>query len=459
MLLTLSLMLSVTPLALGNELSKELAPTLFLAQAALGLKFLYGRHRDTFYLLTPASLVFFYITLSMALGSWGFKNGYVALEKDLIEFKAWQHTHISIMITMVCMTVIMAIERRAQARYTPFRRETYPKSGSLNLLVATAVLTPFFFLPLDLESIGGNGDLAILPRTLLAIVAITSCQHLSSRSGRWVIYCAMIFIFATFSIEDKREAIFLIFPILYLEFHRSRYRLGSGMLAKLVVLAVFLLILIITMSVARGYGGFGEFNTLSDAIPFVLPYVLGDEFLPDLLANIEVNYFFFHGLNSIEHILEDPRHLSLGTTLIKPLLVFFPRSLNSWKPDSIIGLYTSIHDPAIRAIGGSWPINVVSEFFWNFHMAAPVAAAALAAVLGKLQLVLLNEANRANVFRYAFFLFCYMQTITLARGSGFDQYLVYVLIAGAVALVCDLTSRILGRAASSFKVGISQNRV
>lgn len=307
-------------------------------------------------------------------------------------------------------------------------------------MMSGLVLVPFFFISLDLAALGGDGDLSIVPKTIVAIFIIIMTQRIDKKFIRWAIYLCLITGFATFSIDDKREAIFLIFPSAYLELSREKMNLTPGVIIWTLILISLLLALILIMSVARGYGDFGTFTTLLDAIPFVFDYVTSDIFIAGLFANIEVNYFFIHALNSIEIIVNEPQHISLGLTVIKPLFVFIPRSIAEWKPESIIGLYTTVYDPAIRAIGGSWPISIFSEFFWNFYFLAPFFVLFFSLLLVKFQILIIKSVQKKNNYMLAFLLFSYMNLITLARGSGFDQYAVFVILGGVFVFLCKTIS-------------------
>ncbi len=453
------LLTPLVPLILGNELTKIFAPTILLIYIVVAFLSIY-RNRNLFNLVSPISLIFFYSSLSLLLGSWGYKNGYVFVEQDEIDFLGWRQMHLSLSAIMISLSVMVLVNNYFEGRMKRLFQSCMIKTNRPSML-SGLVLAPFFFTQLNLDLLGGQGDLAIIPKTILAIFCIISCQRIENKSIRWIIYISLIILFATFSIQDKREAIFLIFPIVYLELAREKITLTPMFMFWTLCVTGLLLALILIMSVARGYGNFGMFTTLSEAIPFLLEYVKSDKFIPGLFANIEVNYFFFHALNSIELVINNPQHISFGSTIIKPLFVLVPRSIAEWKPDSIIELYTSLHAPDIRAIGGSWPISVFSEFFWNFYFFAPFFVLFFSVALAKFQMEMVKSLCKNDSYKLAFFLFCYMNLITLARGSGFDQYVVFIIIAGVSILICKAFSvfpglRVVMRAESTGKLNESE---
>jgi hypothetical protein len=190
------------------------------------------------------------------------------------------------------------------------------------------------------------------------------------------------------------------------------------------------------MSVARGYGGIKGIDNLFDAIPTIWTYVRSDDFLSGFLANIEVSYFFFHAINAVDYVLTNPEILSFGSTLIKPVFIFIPRQIAPWKPVSIIDKYTTAYDPEIRDLGGSWPISIFSEFIWNYHVLGVILAFIIAKILVRYHILMLLSYKKNLFYKTVFFLFAYTNIVTLARGCGFDQYILFILIGGTCITVC-----------------------
>lgn len=433
-------LLSFMPIVLGNDGSKAYGSVLLLVFGIVGAFACY-RKKDLFLFVTPSALVFFYTTISMALGAWGFSNGYVIILRDLTVYEIWRFAHIALTLLMLSLSILLSVDYYFHDRYLRLMTRSPLKVKHTQMLAAT-VLMPFFVVPLDLASLGGDGDLSVLPKSVFAVIFILYVSRYAL-AIRWLMYLALIASFAFFSIDDKREAIFLILPIVYLELFRSPQRLTFKLLGFSLTVATFLLVLILAMSVSRGYGSFGVFDNLLDAMPLVIAYLDSDIFISGVLYNIEANYFFFHAMNSIEMVFRDSSLISFGSTIIKPIFIFFPRDLVDWKPESIISLYTTAYDPGFRAIGGSWPTSLLSELVWNFSYFSFLAAVVLALLLVKLQLAILKSRVTSRYFKHAFLLYAYMNVLTVARGSGVDQYVVYLLIGGVFFVVCIIVSLVL----------------
>ena len=425
--------IALLPFIIGNSLTKEYADAIVLAFAMVGGIGCY-RARDTFLFLTPNALVFFYTSISIALGAWGFRNNYVLNAVHLTDYSEWRSAHIAVTLILISLAILLSIDFLYQRQYQQKSIRAPLRCNSRHIVVA-CLLVPFFFLSFDLALFGGAGDFSVIGKSVFAIMCIIFFSKYPAMR-RWSVYLGLIIVFATFSIHNKREAIFIILPMLYLEFLQRPQRPTWKSIVLLVPLGGFLLMLVLVMSVARGYGGFGELDGLLAAIPFVADYIGSDVFIAGLLNNIEANYFFFHALNSIEMVLRDPELLAAGSTIVKPVFMFFPRSVLVWKPESIITLYTVAYDPGFRAIGGSWPISLFSELFWNFYYFSLLAVILLALVLAKLQFLVVKAHGSGNVFWLGFMLFAYMNVIMLARGSGIDLYLSYQLFAGLLFLLC-----------------------
>jgi hypothetical protein len=429
------LLLSLIPVIFGSDFTKSNAHVIMAVFGVVGIVgFWYGKNLLS--LLTPNALAFLYIVASISLGAWGFSNGLVILDRDLDVFHLWQHADIALTIIMISLAVMLAVEQRFQSSYQQILTPKAPAISRVQMAVIGGLTLPFFIIPLNLNWLGGDGDLAIVPKTVFAICGIIFIAKFNL-SIRFLFYIGLIIFFSTFSIHEKREAIFLALPMAYIELMRNARPLSLGMVLGGLGLLCILAILILGMSISRGYGGFGGNDDIFESIPLVLEYIQSDFFIASFLYNIEANYYYFHALNSIEMIVSDPGLISFGSTIIKPLFIFVPRYIFEGKPESIISLYTWAYDPDIRSVGGSWPICILSEFFWNFGYLSPIAAGGLSFAFSKLQIGILRANGEARTFLLVFCLFAYLHTLTVVRGSGLDQYAVFLVFGGLFCWVAD----------------------
>ena len=287
----------------------------------------------------------------------------------------------------------------------------------------------FFFFGLNLDFIGGGGDLSTIPKTLFALFVILYIQKCPTFL-RFFGYLGIILFLATISIHEKREAFFLLFPIMFFESIRHSLRLNFKTTLFLSILMTYSFNTNISYVYCKRLWRFREFTSIFSTISLIPSYLNSDIFIGGLLLNIEVGYFYFHGINAIELVLNDLNLMSLGSTIIKPLFLFIPRFIFPNKPEQIITLYAQEFDPAFRAMGGSYPISIFSEFFWNFHLVGIFMTIFLIIFCYYVYANLINAVKIFHVPKILFFMVCYLNIIMLARGSGLDLYILFVLLSG-----------------------------
>ena len=81
-------------------------------------------------------------------------------------------------------------------------------------------------------------------------------------------------------------------------------------------------------------------------------------------------------------------------------------------------------------MGGSYPISIFSEFFWNFHLVGIFMTIFLIIFCYYVYANLINAVKIFHVPKILFFMVCYLNIIMLARGSGLDLYILFVLLSG-----------------------------
>tara|TARA_X000000368_G_scaffold417984_1_gene416053 strand:+ start:965 stop:2293 length:1329 start_codon:yes stop_codon:yes gene_type:complete len=414
----------------GNDFIKESGFYFIIIHILTGFA-LIGRSFTR--LLSPISLIYFYTTISLAGGSWGFGKEYIIIDSLEAGFNSWEFTNISLGILLLSLTIFLIIGERFIPRNisSNVQLKEVPLS---RLLLAIFIFVPFFFFQLNLDVFGGGGDLSTIPKTLFALFIILYLQKYPNWA-RYVGYVVIILFLATISIHEKREAFFLLIPILFFESLKHSLKLNLKSSIALFFLMIYSLFLILAMSIARGYGGYGEFDSIYDTIALIPAYMSSDIFIGGLLLNLEVGYFYFHGVNAIELVLKDSTILSMGSTLIKPLFLFMPRFMFPFKPEQMIALYTVQHDPAFRAMGGSYPISIFSEFFWNFHLAGLFLIIFLIIFCYYFYMRLIESIENFSISYILFYLVCYFNIIMLARGSGLDMYFLFIILSAFFIMI------------------------
>ena len=108
--------LSLLPLLLGNDYTKQHADALFLAFSIIGAAGC-ARKRNLSSFFSPIAIVFFYVSLSLSLGAWGFSNEYILNSRNLAVYDDWQSAHIAITVLMVSLSILMSIDNHYRPKY------------------------------------------------------------------------------------------------------------------------------------------------------------------------------------------------------------------------------------------------------------------------------------------------------------------------------------------------------
>jgi len=415
-----------------NDYAKDYSYILYLFQLIIFSLILYRKKYFLFF-LSPIIILIFYVDLSFLIGNWAFSNKLVSFPTYLKSFQfEWAHHNYLVFYILLSNTILFYIDAYFRKFYKTIINNIstfIPNDYHIYVIITSTIFFIFFlYFQFDASIFGGSGDMSFVPK---AIASINIFYFLSKKRipFRFLFYLAIIVLFSTFSFQSKREAIFLIMPILLLEAVLNNYKINFKRLFFLFLTFLILIILIIAMSILRGYGEFDIIeNNLFSTFPFIFEYINNPLFLIYFFNNIETNYTYFHSYNAMEYIFRDIDLLSLGSTIIKFLFIPFPRSYFGFiKPDSIISEYMNTFSSSIREAGGSMPPNVYAEMFWNFHFIGIFASIIIFSLFMLIFLKLIKWIKYENGYKYSWCLFAFSQFLTYVRGSGLDMYFVYVI--------------------------------
>ncbi|WP_147434533.1 hypothetical protein [Umboniibacter marinipuniceus] len=385
--------------------------------------------------MRPTVLTLLYVLVSFSLGSWAYSKGLVYSLDNLNNYKSWQYYQLATFVMLAFNFIVFLVYTKTsssllRSNYSINAVERREVAARAKYLFFTTLLVslPFAFFDVDLSVVGGSGGIAVIPKALVAISLIYySCVRLGS--SRYVIYMLILLGFSYFSFSDKRDAIFLVFPIVYLELLFNVNKINIRIILVTLALVFFIVFLIVVMSITRGYGGY-DVNSVSDAIPLVKDYLMSDLFLVYFFNNIEVNYTFFHSIQAVEYILGDSSLIAYGETIVKFIFLVVPRELFESKPQSFVDLYTLMYDPSFRAKGGSWPPNFYAEIFWNFSFIGFAVAFYIFLLFETLFIKLTDRVRVANYSYSLLSLFFVYSFLILIRGGGFDLFLFQIIVSG-----------------------------
>lgn len=443
----INLLLYILVILFNSEQIRDYSQYLYLF-FVLNYLWMVLKKNNLFLLFTPTAIMIFYIGLSFSLGAFAFKEGYVLQKQQLIAYNNWEFLTWSSLYILTCLNILFYADHYFSKIYIKVREHcdlviVERKYWRKLLIFCCIIYLTFTFLPFSAGMFGGSGDMSIVPKTI-AILIVIYYLALHKIRGRYLYYGLILIVFAFFSVQSKREAIFLVFPIGLVESYLNLGKIRIKYLFGIFVGAVFCIYLILLMSIVRGYGGFDITNSsLTEAIPLLVTYLKSDLFLESFFNNIETNYTYYHSFQALEYVQNDPSLLTFGSTIIKFLFIFIPRSIFPGKPDSILELYTSEYSPSFRAIGGSYPINIFSEYFWNFHFLGVVLVLIMVFAFHFFFKILIKNMGNSKLALKIWLLYAYMQIITYVRGSGLDQYFVYIIMGLFFSIVLSDSYKLL----------------
>ena len=403
--------------------------------------------RYIFYIFSPLILLIFYINISMFIGGWAFSSGYIQNEFFLNRFLEWKNMDVVTSVFIIMNAVIYYIDSKYRLIYRHFicdNKKIKQVTWSY-VFVGFFVSIALFYNFTNLSFFGADGSpnqIFLITGFFIIAVFLVSRRDLIPVLVRVFIYLIMLYMLVLISTYSKRDAIFAIFPIIFLEFYFQRYKYNARTIFGLLLITLFIATAIIYMSIVRGYGEF-EIKGFFSNFGLIFEYLKSEKFLINFIDNMEFSFFYFNGYNSIEILLSNPHLMELGSTIIKVLFIFIPRSVATFKPDSMITIYTREVNPAYAEVGGSWPINILSEFFWNFHFLSIIFVAIYSIIAIRLYYKYLHMFNHTSAGMIAFGMLVYMVHIMLIRGSGFDLFAIYCIFSLFLIISIDFMMKII----------------
>ena len=384
---------------------------------------------NTLCFLQPSVFGINYIYLSMALGALTFTSDNVIVPRMITESSRWTDgvTPIAFLGGLVAVVIMISDYRRKTAAWLLPGRSPITMLVLLVGTIGTAIAgkaTNFIFLP---ETTGGMFMLYIL-------------HVIGLRNGkmRILFYLAAIVPLTVLFAEDKRDALFLVVPIAFLELIVRDYPLITlGVAARTFLVVPVIAALVLTASVLRS-PAYAGITSIAQTWSAVVNYAGGKFFWGYASLNFELAYTYFHTFNAINYVLADRLMPLFGSTYVKPLFILIPREWIEWKPWGASYVYALRFDRAYRLAGGSWTVSMVGEAFVNFRILGAVILPFVLAMLDRLfsRLVLIRDEPKFSVAVAA--LYFPVAFMNYARGSGLDVFLIMMLVATATAVVVSI---------------------
>tara|TARA_B100000683_G_C12511156_1_gene560835 strand:- start:15025 stop:16314 length:1290 start_codon:yes stop_codon:yes gene_type:complete len=403
---------------------------LFLGQLVFAVKISKDFEKKWMFFLSPSFLLVFYVNLNIFMGAYSLNNNLLleVYQYRSTSYKLLKDINIPYAYIALCSFISMLILPSQSIQPIEPKKQTSFNFKKISFCFLLILL--FSILKVDLAIIGGNGDFSTIPKSIASIIIFYELAKHKVKL-RFLIYVIILLLFVATNYESKREAVFMIIPIILFENVFENYKTFNFSLKKILVSLLSIIILIyslLIMTILRGFGGYDISNPL-------LAYKYVDDLLKDfnvgsLLFTVSeaptTTYVSIKAMSLAQH---DSSLISYGASYFKLLFVPIPRSLFDEKPLNMTSVFTKIEDPGFYGIGGSLPINVYAESFWNFHFAGII-------VIGFILLVLnflfrrMYESIIQNKFSPIMpgLVFAFTYILGFYRGFGFDLFTVNVIV-------------------------------
>lgn len=273
------------------------------------------------------------------------------------------------------------------------------------------------------------------------VIIIILCSYLAyfQKTIRFLVYIVFLVLMVKFNFENKREVVISLFAMIFLEAYYSRIILQFTLKKIALYLSgIFLFFfLVLTSSILRGYGSF-EAETFSTAATYLPDYVESDIFVDGITDNLELNYSYGTGISAMNMIIKGDLPYQYGYTLLKLFFLPISRDIITFKPESIMQMFTKKFYPSFWAEGGSLPVILPVDMFLNFHFLGFLATGLIVYLLDFIFMKFHQLQHRS--FIYFSFIFLFSTILAFARGSGIDLYFFYYIV-----IIPFLIVYILGR--------------
>ncbi|WP_159634826.1 hypothetical protein [Sphingobacterium composti Ten et al. 2007 non Yoo et al. 2007] len=383
--------------------------------------------------LSPSFLTIFYISLNFIFGHYAVTNDLGLNNNYYSTYQSYYSINFITAFFIACNFVVyFTIPFK---KFTSINFITFKTAKSQVNLFSVQIVTLFLFLfavgsfEINLNFLGADGNFNYAFEFAIVIILVLINRN-NSTKYRAIVYLFILIIFIINHYDSKREIMFVLILILFLESVKNGgnilVRLKTLLLSSILVI-VFIYIVVVS-SILRGYGNYNVDSPI-EAFGLVGDYLESDIASDALVMNFEINHVYGNATNAVNYVYTNNADLLYGSTFYKLIFTPIPRSMMPNKPESMVHIYTSKFDPTFRAIGGSFPIIVYSEVFWNFHLIGLLLLYFIFVIFNKYYYLILKSLvlNRISQFTILY-LYLYSTFIQFIRGAGIEVWLIYGII-------------------------------
>lgn len=400
---------------------------IFGAQSLILISYLLKRLKYLKNFFAPSFFIICYYLINQTLGSflvprgYGFNNWF---EEYLVKI---QNYNLIVAYLIVCNFLLFLVCLRTLKKLALFEPRANFEFGKTKIWANILDVLKISFGAVLFLIISIANVFSLFSFQLSIILIVCSSLAHNKRTIRYLAYFVFLLLMIRFNFDNKREVVISLFSMIFLESYYSRIQLQFSIKKLVIYISVICLFfsVIITSSILRGYGGFGADNFLT-AVSYLPDYVESEIFIDGITDNLELNYSYGTSITAMNMIIEKDLPYQYGFTLMKLFFLPIPRSFISFKPESIMQMFTKKFHPTFWAEGGSLPVIVPVDMFLNFHCFG-VFATGFLVFLVDLLFIEFHLLKRRNIFYFSF-LFLFITVLAFARGSGIDLYIFYFIV-------------------------------
>jgi hypothetical protein len=380
----------------------------------------------------PSTFALVYFLVNLTLGAYLVPRGYGWNKEFSVSVARVDHYPLIVAYLMTCNTVLAWLSLRTLSALQRMPRDRLGAAANAAFQQRHFVLRSVVFLCLFTMASASGAYTAFSLQLGLMIMHLAD-PALHRHRLRWPVYAIYLATMIVFNYENKREIAMAFFLILFLEAHFRNTKLSLSFqngLLYIVVFSMFLSIVILS-SLLRGYGNYSLLS-IADVSNVFLSYIGSEIFYDVITDNLELNYNYGVTITSMDLVMKEVFNFQYGASIIKPIFLPFSRDFLTWKPESVMQIFTQAYAPDWWAEGGSMPVSLGAEMFINFHIAGFLALGIVIAILNIIFVVFPPLSITWTGFTSVF------MTVTVllyARGSGLEQYLLYYIISLPVFVI------------------------
>ena len=434
MIWLINLIIFILLFIVEREVAQSIMGYLYLIQYASFIYYIINKFKKnlkTVYFFSPSFITLSYICLTFGFAAIYLNNGHGNLYKfNLIYFNSNSFT-IANFYFLLCNFIVFIVYILKLNNYSKYVFVDKLKNSVISkktLYLAIVIFFIFTEVELDASLFGGNGSLSFVPK-FVSVIVITFYFSKTKNKYRYLIYLFFLAMFLISSFDSKREIIFLLITIIFIEFSFNKRKVTFSLINtfwSFLILFFFLGIILIS-SVMRGYGSY-EVDSIQSAIEKVPQYIGSDIFLDSFGENLELNYSYGNALNAADIFLEGKQELLYGETFLKAFLVPIPKSIVDFRASSMMSLYS----PMINYGSGEiQPVVLYSELLWNFGILFFLPLIIIFYCAENIFTLIIKHFSSNHKFNFKILICIFICGVFLQfiRGSGLDLLTVYIIFA------------------------------